>query len=142
MWAAWSLKWRASGMPRVAMAMPETVFMPVAVAPQALVEDLGGEAKIVQVSNHTMRAKVAKHRGSRALQPAALALVRQALDDGRILDEGRARHRSIFARIGGGLWQAVVRSASAGRELILSSFHAVKARDEALAARKAGESEE
>lgn len=126
-----------SDMPRVMMALPEAVFMPVAVAPPALVEALGAEAKIVQVSNATMRTKVAKHVGDRAVTAATFALVQKAIDKGRIVDEGRDRHRSIFSRIAGGLWQAVVKSASGGRQLILATFHAAKPRDQARAERKA-----
>ena len=127
----------SSDMPRVVMALPETIFMPVAVAPQALVDELGASAKIVQVSNETMRVKVDTHGGDRAVLPETFALVQQVLDEGRIIDEGRSRHRSIFGRIAG-LWQAVVKSASAGRELILSTLHGAKDRDIARALRKSG----
>lgn len=121
----------ASPMPRVMAGLPEKVFLPVAVAPPTLAAELGGTARIVEVSSDTMRAKIATHGGRRAITPEAFARVQEVLDGGVMVDEGRPgreRHRSIFADLDDGLWQAVVKSADRGRHFILSTFHAVKPR--------------
>lgn len=120
----------ASPTPRVISALPELVFLPVAVAPPALAAELGGVARIVEVSNTTMRAKTAKHGGSRAVGPETFAKVQAVIDAGTMVDEGRPGpvHRSIFAELGDGWWQAVVKAADGGRHYILSSLHAVKQR--------------
>lgn len=133
----------ASPMPRIMAGLPETVFLPVAVAPPALTAELGGVARIIEISNASMRAKIGKHGGRRAVTPETFAKVQEVIDGGTIVDEGRPGaipHRSIFGETSDGetsdgMWQAVVKAADRGRHFILSTFHAVKPRalDEALA---------
>ncbi|MGF3028044.1 phage minor head protein [Methylobacterium aquaticum] len=122
----------ASPTPRVLTGLPETVFLPVAVAPPKLATELGGVARIVEVSNTTMRAKIEKHGGSRPVTPEAWNKVQEVVDTGTIVDEGRpgaVRHRSVFAELDDGLWQLVVKAADRGRYFLVSSFHAAKSRD-------------
>ncbi|QRE74391.1 phage head morphogenesis protein [Methylobacterium aquaticum] len=122
----------ASPMPRVMASLPETVFLPVAVAPPSLAAELGGVARIVEVSSTTMRAKTDKHGGSRAVTPETWSKVQEVIDTGTIVDEGRpgaVRHRSVFADLDDGLWQLVVKAADQGRHFIVSTFHAAKQRD-------------
>lgn len=116
----------ASPMPRVMAGLPEKVFLPVAVAPAPLAAELGGVARIVEVSNGTMADKIATHGGARGVRAEAFAKVQEVLDAGRIVNEGRPAHRSFFAKLDDGLWQAVVKAADQGRHYILSTFHAVK----------------
>ncbi len=127
----------ASPLPRVMANLPEKVFLPVAVAPPALAAELGGVARIVEVSNETMRVKLAKHGGSRAVTAESFAKVQAVIDGGTMVDERRPGpvHRSIFAELEDGWWQAVVKAADRGRHYILSSLHAVKrkALDDAIA---------
>lgn len=133
----------ASPMPRVMAGLPEKVFLPVAIAPPTLSAELGGVARIVEVSSDTIRAKVAKHGGRRGVTAESFAKIQEVLDGGIIVDEGRAgavAHRSVFGEDeDGGLWQAVIKAADRGRHYLLSTFHAAKPRDlDAALARERG----
>lgn len=126
----------ASPMPRVMAGLPEKVFLPVAVAPPSLAAELGGVARIVEVSNETMRVKTTKHGGTRGVTPETWAQVQEVIDGGTIVDEGRPQHRSVFGELDDGLWQVVVKAADRGRHYLLSTFHAVKPRDLEAALRR------
>ncbi|WP_288582017.1 phage minor head protein [uncultured Methylobacterium sp.] len=119
----------ASPAPRVLMGLPEKVFLPVAVAPVGLAAELGGVARIVEVSNDTMRAKTAKHGGVRPVTSKTWAAVQEIVDGGEIVDEGRPGHRSIFGGLADGMWQLVVKAADRGRHYLVSSLHAASDRD-------------
>lgn len=127
----------ASPMPRIMAGLPEKVFLPVAVAPPSLAAELGGVARIVEVSSETMRAKMGKHRGARGVTPEVFAHVQEVIDGGQIVDEGRPAHRSIFGETAdGGFWQAVIKAADRGRHFVLSTFHAARDRDLTRALRR------
>lgn len=127
-----------SDVPRVLLNLPETVFMPVAIAPPQLVDELGAKTKVVMVSNSTMRVKADKHGGDRPVTPEAFAEVQKLLDEGTMLDDGVPRHR-VF---GSKLWMGIVKATRTGLGLILSSLHGINDRQWTAIVKRAAERKE
>lgn len=86
------------------------VAAPVGVAPAAQAA-LGARSPLVAVYNTTVRAKAVKHA---AITPGRFDLVAQILDRGTIVDQGKARARSVWAEIDGRWWKLVLRISEGG----------------------------
>lgn len=111
--------------PKAISELPERVFAPVAIASPALKAALGATADVVMVGSGELAAKVAKHgaKGSRAMRPSDFGKVQAVLDQGHIV---ASRGRQVMlARLPDGWWQAVLKTAGGGREVILASFYPV-----------------
>ena len=110
-----------------AVPLGRRVFAPVAIAPEHVRRELGGEGQVVMVGADTLAAKVDKHgRGRRGLRPADFGRVQEILDRGELVERS-GRNRAFALKTSEGWWLAVVKPAPGG-ELILSSLYPIDER--------------
>ena len=113
--------------PEVLASLGRRVFAPVAIAPEHVRRELGGEGQVVMVGADTLAAKVDKHgRGRRGLRPADFGRVQEILDRGELVERS-GRNRAFALKTSEGWWLAVVKPAPGG-ELILSSLYPIDER--------------
>jgi hypothetical protein len=130
--AAIQRMWSAKDDMRLLMRLPERLSMPAGIS-EAAQAALQAKSPVVAVYSDGLNKKTAPPDNR---DPARFALVQRIMDEGEMIDEGRAGARTYFATIDGQPWELVV-SISKGGYLWVRTLHQAKLRDIQAARRRA-----